>query len=129
MDKRVILVVENDSRERMQLQSALGKTGFEVETATDGLKALTLIEKRCPDLIVAEVVLPNLDGMRLLKAVKGRKETMGIPVILLTVKSETSSMVEGINSGARFYVLKPYDMNDLVKKIKRALDETSGRAC
>ena len=126
MEKRVILVVQDDETERTALEAALRKVGFDVDTASDGLKALTLIEKRCPDLILTDVVLPNLDGMRLLKAIKGRKETMGIPVVMLTAKSDTSSMVEGISSGARFYVLKPYDMNDLVRKLKRALGESTG---
>lgn len=126
MDKRVILVVDNSIQDRRLLESELKKAGFDVDGADDGLKALTLIEQRCPDLILTEVVLPNLDGMRLLKAIKGRKETMGIPVILLTAKSDTSTMVEGISSGARFYVLKPYAINDLVKKIGKAIDESSG---
>jgi DNA-binding response OmpR family regulator len=79
------------------------------------------MEQGHPDLVIADVILPNLDGMRLLKALKSNQETRRIPVIMLTDKADPSAMVEGISSGARFYVVKPYDLNDLAAKIKRAL--------
>jgi DNA-binding response OmpR family regulator len=119
---RKLIVVEDDPRERRVLEIGLRKQGFEVTAVSDGLKALSQVEAGHPDLIVTNLVLPNLDGMRLLKALKGNSETRHIPVIMLTAKADPSAMVEGIRSGARFYVVKPYDLKDLTDKINRALE-------
>jgi DNA-binding response OmpR family regulator len=117
----IILVAESDKATQNQLADALKGAGYRVIQAPDGLQAITKVDAQKPDLVIAEAILPELDGMRLLKALKSRPETRAIPVILLTAKADPSAMIEGIAAGARFYVVKPFQMEDLLSKVKRAL--------
>jgi DNA-binding response OmpR family regulator len=71
--------------------------------------------------MVCDVMMPNLDGVEFVRAIKANQNTQKIPVIFLTAKTDPRSMIEGINVGARFYVTKPFQIDDLVVKIKRAL--------
>jgi DNA-binding response OmpR family regulator len=65
--------------------------------------------------------MPNLDGIEFVRAIKNNQITQKIPVIFLTAKTDPRSMIEGINVGARFYVTKPFQIDDLLTKVKRAL--------
>ena len=121
--KKTILVADNDKSTQSILHETLTREGFNVVQVNDGLQAITKVDTQRPDLIIAEAFLPELDGMRLLKALKGRAETRSIPVILLTAKADPSAMIEGIASGARFYVVKPFDSEDLLAKVRRTLSE------
>ena len=118
----IILVAESDKAIQNQLGDALKGAGYRVIQAPDGLQAITKVDAQKPDLVIAEAILPELDGMRLLKALKSRPETKAIPVILLTAKADPSAMIEGIAAGARFYVVKPFQMEDLLSKVQRALE-------
>ncbi len=89
--------------------------------ASDGLDGLMKLEQLKPDLIVCDVMMPNLDGMEFVKAIKGHDGTQKIPIIFLTAKTDPRSMIDGINVGARFYVTKPFQLDDLLGKISRAL--------
>src|SRR4051794_31051821 len=126
VDKRIgdgkrILLLEDDSSVQTLVRKALGMYGFEVTVAEDGLDGLMKLETLRPDLIIADMMMPRLDGMSFVKAIKGRGETKSIPVIFLTAKSDPKSMIEGINVGARFYVTKPFQIDDLVGKVQKAL--------
>jgi DNA-binding response OmpR family regulator len=116
-----ILVLEDDPAVRTLLRKQLTANGFQVTVAEDGLDGLMKLEKLRPDLMLCDVMMPNLDGMEFVKAVKGNAETQRIPVIFLTARSDPRSMIDGINVGARFYVTKPFQLEDLLSKIRRAL--------
>ena len=119
-----ILVLEDDPWVQTLLKKQLSSHGFKVTIAGDGLDGLMKLETLKPDLMICDVMMPNLDGMEFVKAVKSNMETQRIPVIFLTAKSDPRSMIDGINVGARFYVTKPFQIEDLLSKIRRAL---SGR--
>ncbi len=119
-----ILVVEDDQVTRRLLERELSKRGYQVDTAGDGVRGLTAVESQAPDLILLDIVLPELDGMSLLQALKRRSDTKHIPVIMLTSVAEPSKMIEAISSGARFFVVKPFQTSALVSKIEKALSET-----
>ena len=126
VDKRIgdgkrILLIEDDSSVQTLVRKALGMYGFAVTSADDGLEGLMKLESFTPDLIIADMMMPRLDGMTFVKAIKGRGETKQIPVIFLTAKSDPKSMIEGINVGARFYVTKPFQIDDLLAKVQKAL--------
>lgn len=121
--ERTILVADSDRSTQKLLHEALSGAGYRVLRADDGLKAITTVDTQKPDLVIAEAVLPELDGMRLLKALKSRRETKSIPVILLTAKADPSAMIEGIAAGARFYMVKPFQVEDLLAKVRRALSD------
>ena len=116
-----ILVLEDDPSVQMLMRKQLTAHGFKVTTASDGLDGLMKLEQVRPDLIICDVMMPNLDGIEFVKAVKGHNDTVKIPVIFLTAKTDPRSMIDGINVGARFYVTKPFAIDDLLSKVNRAL--------
>ena len=118
-----VLVVEDDAEIRRLLRTSLTERGYLVKAVGDGLKALAEISTHRPDVVVLDVVLPELDGLRLLKALKGRDETRNIPVLVVTAVSQPSKMIDAINAGARFYVVKPFDMESVANKIATAIAE------
>ena len=121
---RHILVLEDEPAVQILLRKQLAAHGFEVTIAGDGLDGLVKLESVKPDLIICDVMMPNLDGMGFVKAIKGHNQTQRIPVIFLTAKTDPRSMIDGINVGARFYVTKPFQIDDLLAKVQKAL---SGR--
>lgn len=118
---RKILVLEDEPAVQTLIYKQLMAQGFEVTVAGDGLDGLMKLESLKPDLIICDVMMPNLDGMEFVKAIKGHNNTQRIPVIFLTAKTDPRSMIDGINVGARFYVTKPFQLDDLLAKISRAL--------
>jgi DNA-binding response OmpR family regulator len=121
---RHILVLEDEPAVQILLRKQLAAHGFEVTIAGDGLDGLVKLESVKPDLIICDVMMPNLDGMGFVKAIKGHNQTQRIPVIFLTAKTDPRSMIDGINVGARFYVTKPFQIDELLAKVQKAL---SGR--
>ena len=118
---RKILVLEDEPAVQTLIYKQLTSQGFVVTLASDGLDGLMKLEQVKPDIIVCDVMMPNLDGMEFVKAIKGNDATQRIPVIFLTAKTDPRSMIDGINVGARFYVTKPFQLDDLLGKIARAL--------
>lgn len=123
-DGKAILVLEDEPAVQTLLKKQLTAHGFTVTVAGDGLDGLMKLESMKPDLIICDVMMPNLDGMGFVKAIKGHLQTQKIPVIFLTAKTDPRSMIDGINVGARFYVTKPFQIDDLMAKVQKAL---SGR--
>lgn len=118
---RHILVLEDEPAVQTLLRKQLTAHNFQVTIAGDGLDGLMKLETLKPDLIICDVMMPNLDGIEFVKAVKSHTETTKIPVIFLTAKTDPRSMIDGINVGARFYVTKPFAIDDLLSKVQRAL--------
>jgi adenylate cyclase len=117
-----ILVIEDEPAVQTLLRKQLTANGYQVTVAGDGLDGLMKLESVKPDLVISDVMMPNLDGIEFVRAIKQHQETQRIPVIFLTAKSDPRSMIEGINVGARFYVTKPFQIDDLLSKVKRALN-------
>lgn len=116
-----ILVIEDDPSVRTLVQKSLSSKGYEVHLAEDGLSGLTRLEELKPDLIIVDIMMPRLDGMTFVQAIKGYETTKSIPVIFLTAKSDPKSMIDGINLGARFYMTKPFQLDELLTKVRKAL--------
>ena len=116
-----VLVVEDDPGTQSLLRKQLESSGFHVTVAKNGLEGLMKLEQGAPDVIVCDMNMPELDGIGFVRAIKSMNETRKIPVIFLTASSDPRHMVDGINVGARFYLTKPFDMNELIGKINRVL--------
>ena len=116
-----ILVLEDEPAVQTLLRKQPAAHGFRVTIASDGLDGLMKLETLKPDLMICDVMMPNLDGIEFVKAIKANNLTQKIPVIFLTAKTDPRSMIEGINVGARFYVTKPFQIDDLLSKVRRAL--------
>jgi DNA-binding response OmpR family regulator len=126
-DSKHILVIDDDSSLRPVVCALLQKNGFTTTEARDGIEGLRAIDAQRPDLIVTDILMPDLDGLTLVKALKRRNETKGIPVVFLTAKSDPLSMIEGINVGAKYYITKPLQAEDFLGKIRKLLGGSGHR--
>ncbi len=115
MSKLKILLVDDDPNIRQLVNLYLEKEGFEVAMADRGDEALKLFRESPPNLILLDVMLPGMDGWQVCREVR---KTSNIPIIMLTAKDETFDKVLGLELGADDYVVKPFDMKELVARIK-----------
>ncbi len=112
-----ILIVEDNDDLRTFMQYPL-QADFEVLLAEDGVQAWDIIQKQMPDLVVSDVMMPNMDGFELCRLMKSTYETSHIPLILLTALSGKAEQLHGLGLGADDYLTKPFDMTLLVHRIK-----------
>jgi CheY-like chemotaxis protein len=113
-----ILVVEDDEAARRLIVRAL-RTLFTVYDAPDGAEALRILERVPPvACVVADVMMPGMDGMTLAKRMRADRRLKGVPLVFVTARGEPTSVLEGINVGARHYIQKPFKVKDLVEKIR-----------
>lgn len=115
-DMKVLIVEDND--DLLNFLKHTLSNDFEVYTAVDGLKAWEFVLNQIPDLVVSDIMMPNMDGFELCKIMKSTYETCHIPIILLTALSETTDQLTGLGLGADDYLTKPFDMNVLIQRIK-----------
>jgi signal transduction histidine kinase/DNA-binding response OmpR family regulator len=113
---KTVLVVEDDPQLNNFLVDSLKKY-YKVISAHDGEIGLKMVIQHYPDIVISDIMMPKMDGYELAKSIKENKEICHIPLILLTSKSETSSQIAGMQSGADFYIPKPFDLNFLVAAI------------
>ncbi len=113
---KTVLVVEDDPQLNNFLVDSLKKY-YKVISAHDGETGLKMVIQHYPDIVISDIMMPKMDGYELTKRIKENKEFCHIPLILLTAKSETSSKIAGMQSGADFYIPKPFDLNYLVAAI------------
>ena len=121
-DKKTILIVE-DEQDIHALLGELLKEKYRIVNANNGVEALRLIEKQVPDLIISDVMMPQMDGIELCGAVKSDLKFCHIPVILLTAKSSVMHRIEGLESGANSYIPKPFHPRHLEVRIEKLLEE------
>ena len=107
-----VVVVDDDADICSFLQTELGSI-YHVRTYPDGLKALEGITDNMPDIVISDVMMPNMDGIELLKRIKTNTSTCHVPVILLTTKTDHHSRISGIEKGADAYIDKPFDLEEL----------------
>ena len=122
-----LLVVEDERDIAELLRHVLAKEGFQVGVAHDGLTALEAVRREPPDLVVLDWMLPELSGIDVLKEIRTRGETRGVPVILLTARRDEIDRVLGFELGADDYVTKPFSARELVLRIRALLKRGEGR--
>ena len=125
--KPYVLAVDDEEHITELVALALGYNGFDVERAASGREALTAIERRRPDLIVLDVMLPDLDGFEVARRLR-LQEGAGthIPVIFLTARDATADKIEGLRIGVDDYVTKPFSIEELIERVKAVLRRASG---
>lgn len=116
-----ILVVDDEPDAVELVEFNLRNSGFEVVTAGNGAEAIRKARSNSPDLIVLDVMLPELDGLEVCKLLRGDPATAGIPILMLTAKAEEIDRVLGLELGADDYVSKPFSPRELVLRIKGLL--------
>ena len=113
-----ILVVDDSKTELHHLSDVLGKHGYQVRTAENGDEAMRRLAEEKPDLILMDVVMPGQNGFQLTRAITRDPRFVGVPVIMCTSKSQETDKVWGMRQGARDYIVKPVNADELVAKIK-----------
>ncbi len=120
-DRRRVLIADDNADMRQYLSRLLAER-YEVVAVPDGSIALESIRKQSPDLVLSDVMMPNLDGFGLLQALRSNPETNTIPVILLSARAGEESRVEGIDAGADDYLVKPFSARELLARVQTHLE-------
>lgn len=121
MDKQKILIVDDDENIAELISLYLVKECFSTETAYSGKEALTLFKTYNPDLILLDIMLPDIDGYEICTEIRKTHQT---PIIMLSAKGEVFDKVLGLKLGADDYIIKPFDSNELVARVKAVLRRT-----
>lgn len=117
-----VLLVEDDRLLRKAAEHALRRGGFQVLTAASGDEALRSVSAEIPDLVLLDLVMPGLSGYEVLKALKDRKATAAVPVVILTNLGQDSDMQKALAAGAAAYVIKAsVSLEDLVALVRNVL--------
>jgi phosphate regulon transcriptional regulator PhoB len=119
--RRKVLVVEDEGDIRELIRYNLEQDGFAVEEAWDATQALDKIQRRTPDLIVLDLMLPGMSGLELCRRLRSNSETAAIPILIATAKGEEVDRVLGLEMGADDYVVKPFSPRELVARVKALL--------
>jgi DNA-binding response OmpR family regulator len=123
MERRRILVVDDEERMVRFIRMNLEHDGFQVSEAFNGKQAIQKLRDVTPDLILLDVMMPDLDGFEVLETIR---EITNVPVIMLTAKGEEDDRVRGLEGGADDYVTKPFSPRELVSRVKAVLRRTEG---
>lgn len=121
MNKRKILVVDDEPNIIELLKMNLESSGYEVLEASTGMEAITKTNSFLPDLVLLDLMLPDIDGLQVCGMLKKNQVTQDIPIIMITAKSEESDKVQGLTIGAYDYITKPFGISELEARIKNVL--------
>ncbi len=120
-----ILAVDDENDILLILRTAL-KDDYDVSTAQSGPDALAKMEEDIPDLVILDMMMPGMDGMRVLEAIRRNPNTATVPVIFLTGVTDRAKVREALDKGTSYYIVKPFTHHDLMSKVGIALKEAQG---
>jgi DNA-binding response OmpR family regulator len=124
--KTRILVVDDEPDVLDLVTYNLGQAGFQTDTAADGAEALRKARSTTPDLILLDLMLPEMDGLEVCKLLRRDAKTSAIPIIMLTARASEIDRIVGLELGAVDYVPKPFSPRELVLRVKKRLEQSSG---
>ena len=116
-----ILAVDDEPNIVRLIQVNLERQGYQVETANSGVQALAKIKENRPDLLVSDVMMPEMDGFELLANIRRDPALSDLPVIMLTAKAQDNDVMTGYKTGADMYLTKPFNPAELIAFVKRIL--------
>lgn len=122
-EKKTIMVVDDNPDIVTIVKTILEGRGYSVQCAYSGLEVFGLLDEQKPDLIILDIMLPQMDGLEVLTKLKGASETASIPVILLTAKVQYEDVLGGYKLGADYYITKPFTSTQLINGINLLLGE------
>lgn len=121
MARKRILAVDDEPNILLSLEYILEQEGYDVHVARDGEEALEVAEQVHPDLILLDVAMPRKDGYEVCRLLRQREDLAGVRVLMLTAKGQPLERKKGLEVGADVYVTKPFSAEDLLEKIRAAL--------
>jgi two-component system, OmpR family, alkaline phosphatase synthesis response regulator PhoP len=119
--RKTILVVDDDMDLNEVMCNFLSDAGYETYSAYDGKEGMTMTREVKPDLVLLDIMLPNVDGIEVCRNLTKDENTKSIPIIMVTVKGELSSKLSSYIAGARRYITKPVEMDDLITEVGKVL--------
>jgi DNA-binding NarL/FixJ family response regulator len=119
-----LLIVDDDFNLVLLLKDYLEFQGYQVMAVNNGLKALTILEKDIPDMIICDVMMPEVDGYKFVANLRKRKDLGWIPVLLLTALGQSLDRIKGLNIGANAYMNKPFEPEELLAQVKSILNQS-----
>ncbi|MBO9998048.1 MAG: response regulator transcription factor [Cyanobacteria bacterium SID2] len=120
-----LLLIDDDPNLILLVKDFLEFRGYEVVAAENGREALEIIEDKLPDLIVCDVMMPEMDGYAFVRHVRDNPRTTWIPVIFLSAKGQSQDRIKGLNTGADVYMVKPFEPDELVAQVESSLKQAS----
>jgi DNA-binding response OmpR family regulator len=116
-----ILVVDDDPYILMSLEFLMKKNGYDVMVARNGTEALDIVEKQLPDLVLLDIMMPDVDGYEIYKHIKGSKKLKDAKVVFMSAKSKEADIKKGYDLGASLYITKPFSTREMMKQIKELI--------
>lgn len=120
-----LLLIDDDPNLILLVKDYLEFRGYEVVTAENGREALEVLEQQTPDMIICDVMMPEMDGYSLVSTIRSDPKTSWIPVLFLSAKGQSQDRVKGLNIGADVYMVKPFEPEELVAQVESSLKQAS----
>lgn len=124
-DQKQLLLIDDDPNLILLVRDYLEFRGYGVKTAGNGREALDMLEALIPDMIICDVMMPEMDGHAFVKQVRESPTTEWIPILFLSAKGQSQDRVKGLNTGADVYMVKPFEPEELVAQVESSLKQAS----
>ncbi|NEO39022.1 MAG: response regulator transcription factor [Moorea sp. SIOASIH] len=124
-EQKKLLLIDDDPNLILLVKDYLEFRGYEVITAEHGKEALDILEQDIPDMIICDVMMPEMDGYTLVEKVRDDSRTSWIPILFLSAKGQSQDRVKGLNKGADVYMVKPFEPEELVAQVESSLKQAS----
>jgi DNA-binding NarL/FixJ family response regulator len=124
-DNKRLLLIDDDPNLILLVKDYLEFRGYEVITAENGREALEVLYQEVPDMIICDVMMPEMDGYALVEHVRQDPRTNWIPVLFLSAKGQSQDRVKGLNTGADVYMVKPFEPEELVAQVESSLKQAN----
>ncbi len=122
-DNKKLLLIDDDPNLILLVKDYLEFRGYNVVTAENGREALEILDDNVPDMIICDVMMPEMDGYSLVKHIREEPSTNRIPVLFLSAKGQSQDRVKGLNEGADVYMVKPFEPEELVAQVESSLNQ------
>jgi DNA-binding NarL/FixJ family response regulator len=124
-DQKTLLLIDDDPNLILLVKDYLEFRGYQVTTAENGREALEILKTATPDMIICDVMMPEMDGYTFVEHIRNNVETEWIPVLFLSAKGQSQDRVKGLNTGADVYMVKPFEPEELVAQVESSLKQAS----
>ncbi|MFM2432775.1 MAG: hypothetical protein RLZZ511_3989 [Cyanobacteriota bacterium] len=124
-NQKKLLLIDDDPNLILLVKDYLEFRGYDVITAENGREALEILESSTPDMIICDVMMPEMDGYSLVSTIRSEPKTSWIPVLFLSAKGQSQDRVKGLNIGADVYMVKPFEPEELVAQVESSLKQAS----
>jgi DNA-binding NarL/FixJ family response regulator len=124
-DRKRLLLIDDDPNLILLVKDYLEFRGYEVLTADNGKEALNSLSQNLPDMIICDIMMPEMDGYALIENVRQDPRTSWIPVLFLSARGQSQDRIKGLNLGADVYMVKPFEPEELVAQVESSLKQTN----